>query len=139
MGAPSTSPLKAMSVQLPEQLLAVVCLGRCRQAQLLSQGRALSFRMEMVRALLISFIVEQRWGFGPGAVDDEGDFQAEGVLNFDPTDWVPGEHHAHWVEELLLTMIMSDIGSCAWHPIEFYMQRIEEEPPTALDPESRRT
>jgi hypothetical protein len=121
----SATRLAAMSAQLAEQLLAVIWLDRCRQVQLLSQGRALAFRVEMTRALLIPFVVEQRWGFGPDAVDDEGDLQVEGILNFDPTDWVPGEHHAHWVEELILTRIMSDIGSCTWHPIHFYMQRIE--------------
>ena len=43
----------------------------------LSQRCPLRFRIEMVHC---SFIVEQRWGFGPRDI-----IQAEGVLNFDPT------------------------------------------------------
>ena len=117
--------LGAMASQLADQLLAVIWLDRCRQVQLLSQGRARSVRDEMVRALLIAFIVEQRWGFGPGVVDDEGVLHAEGILNFDSTDWVPDEYHAHCVEELITNRIILDIESCAWQPIRFYMERIE--------------
>ena len=98
--------------------MAVVCLGRCRQAQLLSQGRALSFRMEMVRALLISFIVEQRWGFRPGAVDDEGDLQAEGALNSDPMDCAPTTPIG-WKSESRPGSVLTSGDA------EFYMQRIE--------------
>ena len=114
-----------MSAELAEQLLAVIWLDRWRQVQLLSQGRTLPFRIEMIRALLISFIVEEHWGFGPGAVDDASIPQVEGILNFDPTDWIPGDEHPHWVEELIVSRLISDIENCTWHPIQFYMQRFE--------------
>ena len=78
----------------------------------------------MARVLLIPFVVEQRWSFGPGVVDDDGDIQAEGILNFDSADWV-GADHARWVEEPVLSRIIADIESCTWHPIEFYMRRVE--------------
>ena len=110
-----------MSAQLAEHLLAVLWLDRCRQTQRLSQGRAKDYREEVVRTMLTAFIAEQRWGFGPNTVDDEGVVYVEGVLNFEgmrgPNDY--------WVEELILSKIMEDTQRGAWQPIEGYMRRVE--------------
>ena len=108
-----------MSAQLAEQLLALLWLDRCRQAQRLMEGRTQPFRVEVVRVTLISFIAEQRWGVGPGVVDDEGAHQAEGVLNFDAVG------ADYWLEEMMLTRIANDIQAGAWRPIQVYMHIIE--------------
>ena len=114
-----------MSTQLAEGLLAVAWLDRCRQAQRLAQGRTKDFREEVVHTMLTSFIAEQRWGFGPNTIDDEGVVQVEGVLNFEATRG-PGDHLTdHLAEVLMLGRIMEDIQRGAWHPTEGYMRRVE--------------
>ena len=108
-----------MSAQLAEGLLAVIWLDRCRQAQRLTEGRAKEFREEVVRVTLTSFIAEQRWGVGPGVVDDEGAHQAEGVFNFDAVG------ADYWLEEMILARITNDILAGAWKPIYEYMRILE--------------
>ena len=107
-----------MSAQLAENLLAVLWLDRCRQVQLLSQGRELAARVEITRTLLIPFVVEQRWGFEPGNI------QAAGILNFDSVG-VGALGSDHLAEELILNRIIIDIENCAWHPLEGYMRCAE--------------
>ena len=86
---------------------------------MVTQGHAQAYRVEIVRAVLLSFIAEQRWGFGPGVVGDEGAQQAAGVLNFDAVD------ADHWAEQALTMRIAADIESGTWRPIYEYMRSIE--------------
>ena len=113
-----------MTAQLAKGLLAVIWLDRCRQVQLLSQGHAKPFREDMVRALLLPFVAEQRWGFGPNIIDDEGVVQVEGVLNFEATR-PPGEHLDHFAELLILGRIVEDIQRGQWKSIKDYMKGAE--------------
>ena len=106
-----------MSVQLAEQLLAVLWLDRCRQAQLLAQGGA--HMPAVVRIMLCSFIEEQGWGFESGVFDDEGTHHEGGVLNFHVLD------ANHFVEELIFGKLMADIERGEWMPIEGYIRRAE--------------
>ena len=113
------SPPSTISAQLAEGLLAVIWLDRCRQVQLLAEGGA--HRAELIRAVLLPFIVEQRWGFEPGVVDDAGARQAAGVLKFEATS-VAADHVA---EEMIFNKIIMDIEAGAWQPIEGYMRRAD--------------
>ena len=106
-----------MSVQLAEQLLAVLWLDRCRQAQLLAQGG--TDTATVVRIMLCSFIEEEGWGFEPGVFDDEGIYHEGGLLNFTVLD------ANHFAEELIFNKLMEDIERGEWMPIEGYMRRAE--------------
>ena len=113
-----------MAAQLAEQLLAVMWLDRCRQAQRLTEGQARGYREEVVRVLLASFLVEQRWGFGPNIIDDEGVVQVEGVLNFEATR-PPGEHVDHFAEQLIMARLVVDVQLGQWTTPNEYMRGAE--------------
>ena len=121
--SPSDSRITAMSTHLAEGLLAVMWLDRCRQTQLLSEAGA--NRDEVAHTLLASFIVDQRWGVGSGAVGDEGDLQIEGILNFDPSGWRADFDHAHVIEQGIFANLVRDAERGAWHHIDYYMRRAE--------------
>ena len=106
-----------MAAQLAENLLQVLWLDRCRQAQRLTQGGAEA--AVVVRIMLCSFIEEQGWGFEPGVFDDEGVYHEGGVLNFSVLD------DDHFAEDLLFNGLRRDIERGEWMPVEGYIHRVE--------------
>ena len=113
-----------MAAQLAEQILAVIWLDRSRQAQRLTVGQGQGYREDVVRMLLASYLVEQRWGFGPNIMDDEGNIQLEGVLNFDAMR-PPGEHVNYFAEQLVLGRLVGDVQRGDWKTPKEYMSSVE--------------
>ena len=112
---PPTSTV--MAAQLAEQILAVLWMDRCRQAQLLVQG-GVNYH-QVARTTLTPFIAGQRWGIDGDVLDDEGVLHEGGVLNFDVLD------ADHFVEELIYNRLRVDIERGEWMPIEGYIRRAE--------------
>ena len=106
-----------MAAQLAENLLQVLWLDRCRQAQRLTQGGADA--AAVVRIMLCSFIEEQGWGFEPGVFDDEGVYHEGCDLNFSVLD------DDHFAEDLLFNRLRGDIERGEWMPVEGYIRRTE--------------
>ena len=112
-----------MAAQLAENLLAVLWMDRCRQTQLLAQGGANVH--QVAHTILAPFITGQRWGVATQVMDDEGDLQIEGVLNFDPSGWRVDLDHAHVIEQGIFVNLVRDVGRGEWMPIEGYIRRAE--------------